>query len=135
MSRQIARTLDMEPMDDKAEPKPAVVTMVPEQELEQDLFDARENIKEIAITGMQAISEVADIASQSQSDKHYMALSSVMKSTLEANRELLEVHRTRMELKGPLREEEKITNNLFVGSTADLMKMLAESRKLDADAK
>lgn len=107
------------------EPKTTPVTPV-DDDLEQDLFDARRNIKEIAEIGMQAVAEAADLASQSQHDKLYVALSSVMKSTLEANRELLDVHRTRAELTAEDNQGQggDITNNLFVGTTTELQELL-----------
>lgn len=100
--------------------------------LEQDLFDARDNIKEIAKIGMQAVAEAADLASQSQHDKLYMALSSVMKSTLEANRELLDVHRTRAELTAEDHTGEggeMTVNQLFVGTTTELQELLHGQKK------
>jgi hypothetical protein len=99
------------------------------EELLGDLNQARQDIKEIAAIGKEAVKEAADLAFQSQHDKLYMALSSVMKSTIEANRELIDVHKSKRELMGTTANTEQITNNLFVGSTAELLDLLDKEKK------
>ena len=99
------------------------------EELLGDLDQARRDIKEIAEIGKEAVKTAADLAFQSQHDKLYMALSSVMKSTIEANRELIDTHRSRQELTGSNSSPEQITNNLFVGSTAELLDILDKEKK------
>jgi DNA-binding ferritin-like protein len=114
----------MHPLE-KVESQRAV--SIEDGQLEMDLDQARRDIKEIAEIGIQAVAEAASLASQSQHDKLYMALSSVMKSTIEANRELIDVHRSRQEL---TREEpSQVTNQLFVGSTADLLDLIGKKEK------
>jgi hypothetical protein len=99
-------------------------------ELLSDLEQARVDIKEIAAVGIQAVAEAASLASASQHDKLYMALSSVMKSTLEANRGLIDVHRSRQELTHEQEPDRNITNNLiFNGSTAELLEILEKKDK------
>lgn len=98
-------------------------------ELLGDLDQVRKDIKEIAEIGKEAVKEAAELAFQSQHDKLYMALSSVMRSTVEANRELIDTHRSRQELTGANATPDQITNNLFVGSTADLLDLLEKEKK------
>jgi DNA-binding ferritin-like protein len=124
MSRHISQSLNMHPLE-KVEPQRAV--SVEDGQLEMDLDQARKDIKEIAEIGIQAVAEAASLASQSQHDKLYMALSSVMKSTIEANRELIDVHRSRQELTRD--EPSQVTNQLFVGSTADLLDLIGKKEK------
>ncbi len=111
--------------------KPLLTTEV-KQEIEEDpdlvkdLKEARINIKEIAATGLEAIAEAVHVAGMSQRADHYAALSSLMKSTLDANRDLIDLHKSKRELQNEMGD---ITNNLFVGSTAELQQLLIESQK------
>jgi hypothetical protein len=123
MSNSIAKALNMQPYNT---PEGVTHKIDEDIDLDADLEAARRDIKEIADIGIQAVAEVASLASQSQHDKLYMALSSVMKSTLEANRELIDTHRSRKELKAIAEIESGTTvNNLFIGTTAELQELLA----------
>lgn len=112
---------------------PIIEVLPPEsdssEELLGDLDQVRKDMKEIAEIGKEAVKDAAELAFQSQHDKLYMALSSVMRSTVEANRELISTHRSRQELTGNNDEKDQITNNLFVGSTAELLDLLEKDKK------
>lgn len=112
----------------------ATVEVLPRDDSDEligDLEDARKNIKELGNIGMSAVKDVAELAYQSQHDRLYLALSSMMKSTLETQRELIETHRSRQELTGSNATPDQITNNLFVGSTSELLDLLEKDRKKD----
>jgi len=123
MTKAISQTLNMHPLH-TMEVTPRDAEIHNDAQLEDDLTQARTDIKEIAAIGMQAVAEAASLASQSQHDKLYVALSSLMKSTLEANRELLDTHRSRKELTQSGESDGDVTNNLFIGSTDELLALL-----------
>jgi len=123
MTKGIAKTLNMNAIEILPPNRTRPITPSVDRELEEDLRQARIDVKEVAAIGIQAVAEAAELASQSQHDRLYTALSSLMKSTLEANRELIDTHRSRIELTGE-REIGDVTNNLFIGSTAELLAML-----------
>ena len=124
MTKGIAKTLNMKAIEILPPERAKPIEPPVDRELEDDLRQARIDIKEIAAVGISAVAEAAELASQSQHDKLYSALSSLMKSTLEANRELIDNHRSRIELTGERQQTGDVTNNLFVGSTAELLAML-----------
>ena len=123
MTKAISQTLNMHPLHTINVPKQEIETHTDDQLL-FDLDEARRNIKELGDIGMIAVKEAADLASQSQHDKLYTALSSLMKSTLETQRELLDVHRSRQELTQSGESDGDVTNNLFIGSTDELLALL-----------
>jgi hypothetical protein len=123
MTKAISQTLNMHPLHTINVPKQEIETHTDDQLL-FDLDEARRNIKELGDIGMIAVKEAADLASQSQHDKLYTALSSLMKSTLETQRELLDVHRSRKELTQSGESDGDVTNNLFIGSTDELLALL-----------
>lgn len=91
-----------------------------------DDFDyARENLYSIINRGSDAIDDMVDLARASQHPRSYEVLATLLKTMTEANKDLLELQKKKKELQpteynGP----KTINNNLFVGSTAELQKML-----------
>ena len=97
-------------------------------------FDmARSNIREVITNGSEAIFKLTEIAEQSQHPRAYEVLAKLMDSVVNANRELLELQtkiRTIQASDSPINERaQSVTNNLFVGSTAELQKVISEMRK------
>jgi predicted transcriptional regulator len=97
-------------------------------------FDmARSNIREVITNGSEAIFKLTEIAEQSQHPRAYEVLAKLMDSVVNANKELLELQtkiRSIQASDSPINERaQSVTNNLFVGSTAELQKVIAEMRK------
>lgn len=94
----------------------------------KDFETARANILETIHTAEQSIATLAGIAESSQHPRHFEVLAKLMDTSINANRQLLELQSKIRELKRSdephNKEAKKITNNLFVGSTADLQKMI-----------
>lgn len=115
------------------------VTVKPEflppanQELSTDLDYTRKNIYDLIETGHAALLELSDIARQSQNGKVYEALFNALSKMGELNERLVNVSDKKKKV-GAEEATEKggnVTNNLFVGSTAELQKMLDEMNKTD----
>jgi hypothetical protein len=86
--------------------------------------------------GNDAISKLAVIADQSQNPRAFEVLAKLMDSMVAANTQLLDIQvqiRTIEKADIPHNEEAKknVTNNLFVGSTAELQKMIEDMKKKD----
>jgi hypothetical protein len=64
------------------------------------------------------LSEISGLASQSQDDKMYIALSRILSTALEANRNLLELHDLKQKI-APAKEVTTINNTLIL-TTAEL---------------
>jgi predicted transcriptional regulator len=97
-------------------------------------FDmARSNIREVITNGSEAIFKLTEIAEQSQHPRAYEVLAKLMDSVVNANKELLELQtkiRTIQASDSPINERaQSVTNNLFVGSTAELQKVISDMRK------
>lgn len=96
----------------------------------EDFTYARANIRLVVENGSDAISKLALIAEQSQNPRAFEVLAKLMDTMVAANKELLEIQKKIRELDNadiPRNEGAKsITNNLFVGSTAELQKVLKE---------
>ena len=89
---------------------------------------ARANIHGIIENGNFAMQKLAQIADSSQHPRAFEVLSTLMKTMLDANKDLLEIQKRVREIQEadqPHSEQAKtVTNNLFVGSTAELQKAI-----------
>jgi hypothetical protein len=119
--------------------KPVEIDMVKTMEAEAhdnsaktDFEMARANVYEVIQNGLTAIDKLSQIADQSQHPRAFEVLSGLMKTMLDANKDLLELQKKIREIDNvdsPTNQEAKaVTNNLFVGSTAELQKMIENMR-------
>jgi transcriptional regulator with AAA-type ATPase domain len=98
-----------------------------------DFEMARSNIHEVIQTGQEAIFKLGQIADSSQHPRAFEVLAKLMDTMLQANKDLMELQTKIREIKNidePNNAHAKsVTNNLFVGSTAELQKVIAEMKK------
>ena len=86
---------------------------------------ARENYYNLIERNQDAIEEMLEIAKQSEHPRAFEVVGQLIKSGLDANKELMGLHKTKKELsieKGG--STTNVNNAVFVGSTADLQKLL-----------
>jgi len=127
MEDMISKTLGLEPLDKTS----SVEVIVPEDDsnIENDFKYTRENLYSIIEQGSRALEDMIDVAKASEHPRAYEVVSTLMKTIVDANKDLLDLSKKRKELQ---REEQKdspqtVNNNLFV-STAELQKMIENSR-------
>jgi hypothetical protein len=118
---KIQRALSLVPLDD-IEPI--------ETETQQDFQIARSNLHGILISGQEALNRMVDLADQSQHPRAYEVVATLINALTQANKDLLDLSKKKKDIVGKVETEEKknVTNNLFVGSTAELQKMLKDMR-------
>jgi hypothetical protein len=103
----------------------------PEDPTIQNDFDyARENLMDVIEKGQEALFDLMDVARQSQHPRAYEVLSTMMNTLVDANKDLLELQGKKKKLLEiePEANNQQVTNNLFVGSTAELQKMIDQRR-------
>lgn len=97
-----------------------------------DFEMARSNIHEVIQNGANAIEKLSQIADSSQHPRAFEVLAKLMDTVVSANKELLALQKEIRDIDAkdaPVNDQAKsVTNNLFVGSTADLQKAI-ESMK------
>ena len=97
----------------------------PDHSQEEDYLYARKNLKNIIETATTAIDDLATIATTSEAPRAYEVLSTLMKTTIEANKDLLNLQKQMKDIKGTDSSEKSVTNNaVFVGTTSELLQML-----------
>jgi transcriptional regulator with AAA-type ATPase domain len=93
-----------------------------------DFETARANIHEVIQNGQEAMFKLGEIANSSQHPRAFEVLAKLMETMLQANKDLMELQSKIREINSadaPMNEHAKtINNNLFVGSTSELQKMI-----------
>jgi hypothetical protein len=123
--------------DVKEEKLPSIINVESKTEASDDFTYARDNLYDVINKGQDALEEMLEVAKQSQHPRAYEVFATLMNTMLAANKDLVEMQKKKKEFF--VKEEEKmaqsVTNNLFVGSTAELQKCIADRKKEDAFAK
>ena len=111
---------ELKPVDDKAD---------------RDYDYARTNFYNIIETGTEALEQMLDVAKASEHPRAYEVVSTIMKTLVDANKDLVSMSAKKQESEEDKNPSEKAmtNNNLFVGSTAELQQLLKDMRSKDAD--
>ena len=123
----LAAALNLAPLDTTDAVK-AIVATAHNDSAMNDFNMARSNIYEVIQNGSNAIDKLSQIADQSQHPRAFEVLATLMKVQLDANKDLLDLQKKIRDIQvadEPHNERAKqVTNNLFVGTTAELQKMI-----------
>ena len=99
-------------------------------DIKKDYDYTRGNLYSIIEKGQEAINGILDLAQESEMPRAYEVAGQLIKSVSDATDKLMDLQK---KLKDVEEESQKgptnVTNALFVGSTADLTKMLKDAQK------
>ena len=123
MNDPIGNALDLDPM---YQVLPAVGKKA--EDISSDYQYARGNIINILEKGNEALDGMLDVAQQSQHPRAYEVVAGLIKTLADTNKDLLELAKRTKELERADNESspQTINNNLFVGSTTELQKLLKQ---------
>jgi hypothetical protein len=122
----IAKSLDLEPLVDEPKPIQAVVEVDDTAgQSERDLKYSRENLYHLIERGRDALDGILDLANQSQSPRAYEVAGQIIKVVSDTNRDLVDLQKKAKDLfaEDGLKSG-NVTNNLFVGNTSELTKLI-----------
>jgi hypothetical protein len=93
----------------------------------------RETLYDLIEKGREGIEEMIEVARQSEHPRAYEVLATLIKDTAQTSEKLMDLHRKiqtidQMMLPSP-KQEGSTTNNLFIGSTTELQRMLKDLNK------
>jgi len=117
----------IEVIDETREITPVQKMNLSDDDVMDDYQYARENLKGIIESAQQSIDDLSSIASTSESPRAYEVLSTLMKTIVDANKDLLELQRKVKLLKEDSGRPKNVTNALFVGSTSELQKLIKQN--------
>ena len=123
----LPETKPMMEIIDESRVTPMTKPSIDQDDIMDDYQYARENLKNIIDSAQQSIDDLSSIASTSESPRAYEVLSGLMKTIVDANKDLLELQKKVKQLKDDSEKPSNVTNALFVGSTAELQKLIKDN--------
>ena len=112
----------------KPNSSPRVKPKIDGKDEDIDYNYARENYYNLIERNQDAVEEMLEIAKQSEHPRAFEVVGQLIKSGLDANKELMSLHKTKKELSIETNSSVNVNNAVFVGSTAELQKLLKAKR-------
>lgn len=123
----IGKALNVTPLE-QSKAVTSIIAEAHNDSARQDFEAARANLYEVIQNGQEAMFKLTQIAEQSQHPRAFEVLAKLMDTIMNANKELLDLQSKIREISAvdsPVSEKaQTINNNLFVGSTTELQKVI-----------
>jgi hypothetical protein len=124
----VARTLQKIPWEaDENQPKIEVIPSPPQHDsdIEDDYKYQRDNFYNLVAKGSSAIDGILELAKESEHPRTYEVAGNLIKQVAEVTEKLGDLQEKMRKLKEvPNTAPKSVTNALFIGSTAELQKMI-----------
>ena len=134
LDKSLSDVFDVNPIGEPEPKKQVLPTHYKKPDIEEDLIDAyqqsKENLQSIIDQGHEAMHEILEIAKAGQHPRAFEVYGTILKNMVDANKELLSIQKTMREM-----DAKKEVNNttidkaIFVGTTAELAKLLKDGNK------
>jgi hypothetical protein len=102
-------------------------------DIKDDYEFSRRTYKDLISTGMHSLDVLAELARESEHPRAFEVLSRAIKDVADTTEKLMDLQKRKKDLNKEeqeiLKREAITNNNLFVGSTADLQKMILDKSK------
>lgn len=127
IDEKISDALDIPYVESKSKEYPVAPVVEKQNDSIDDDFEyARDNLRHFIERGKEAMEDALYLAKDVESPRAFEVVGQLIKTLAETNKDLLELSKKVKEIKH--KEEDKqpshVTNALFVGSTAELQKLL-----------
>lgn len=107
-----------------------------DSKIEDDYEVSRNNMRVLLQQGQEALTSALEVARQSEHPRAFEVVGNLMKQLADINQQLLDLHQQKQKLDEPSKSDKtkQVTNNnaIFVGSTAELNKLIKNMSKGDA---
>jgi hypothetical protein len=132
----LSKVFDVEPSDVKEIVTTADGEIIPDtgNKIDVDYETTRKNLHILLVQGQSALQSALDVAQSSEHPRAFEVVGNLMKQLADVNQQLLDLHRQKQKLDEPTTKDDpkKVTNNaIFVGSTAELNKLIKNMTKGD----
>jgi hypothetical protein len=128
--KNMEKLFDVTPVEQEVKTLlPAVSKSEDGPDLKNDLEDAyqqtKDNLQDLIDQGKEAMEEILNIAKAGQHPRAFEVYGTLLKNVVDANKELLAVQKQMRTMDGKQKDgNTKIDKAIFVGSTAELNKLL-----------
>lgn len=134
----IGKALNLAPVEKDETSVNKIIQAAHNDSATQDFELARANIHSLIMNGQEAIDKLSQIADSSQHPRAFEVLAKLMDTMLNANKDLMSLQEKIRDIDAadsPISEKaQTVNNNLFVGSTAELQKVLKDMRKQENES-
>ena len=110
-----------------------VVPVVTDDDSDSDFQYARENLYNLIERGQDGLDELLEIAKASQHPRAFEVVGQLVDKLTTTNKELLNLHKSKKDIKTERGGPTSVNNNLFVGSTAELQKFLKKEKVVEEE--
>ena len=135
MSKSLDETFDITPTPDVELPKPikkpkTIIVSDRSEDKEKDYNYARQNLYNMVERMTDAVEGALQVAEDSEHPRAFEVALNGAKATAEVVEKLNDLHRKMndLEKEDPKPQATQVQNNMFVGSTAELMRMLKDNK-------
>lgn len=105
-------------------------------EKEDDFQLARQTLRGLIAKNDDVLEELVHLAKNSESPRTYEVAGQLLKTQSEIAKELMSIHKQKKDIDGETSSVKNQTNNVFVGSTSELMKLINNpSQKISNEPK
>lgn len=139
LSERLDAVLEVQEEQKKQE---IIQDFVQDKDSHADFEYARCVIKDMVEVGKEAVEELNTISKETQQARHYEVLANLIKTTTDNAEKIIDIRRKKMDLERGVTSDENsvtntnngtVTNNTFIGTTADLLKMIKDAQKGDSN--
>jgi hypothetical protein len=105
-----------------------------DEEKDNDFEFTRETLYDLICKGREGVEEMIEVAKSSEHPRAYEVLSKLIKDTADTSSQLLDLHKKMKDIEKkdkPALPQGQTTNNVFIGSTTDLQRMLKDMNEKD----
>jgi hypothetical protein len=97
-----------------------------DDDISKDYKYARENLYDVIERGTEALDYLLELAKASEHPRAFEVVGSLTKTLVDANKDLLDIQKKVKDLQADDKKQspQNVTNALFVGSTAELQKLI-----------
>ena len=144
VEHRIEKHLDLEEVDSDSNPNVQVIDNIDNNSVpivingddtkDNDFQYARENLYDIIEKGRDAMEELLEIAKAEEAPRAFAVFGQLLKNMTDTQGTLMDLHQKKQKLENAgdrqeVTQAQNITNALFVGSTADLLKLVKKETK------
>jgi hypothetical protein len=128
--KKLDETFNVEPLELTTYKKQEVVQSgSPEKDISNDYEYTRENLYNLVENGNAALEDLVELAKQSEHPRTYEVLATLIKTIGDTTDKLSVLHEKQQKLNNEVESSGDVTNNnLFVGSTTDLIDILKNKK-------
>jgi len=103
-----------------------------DKDIKDDYEFSRETYRDLINTGVRSLDVLSELARESEHPRAFEVLSTTIKNLGDTTEKLMSLQKSKKELNREEKEEEQkqvTNNNVFVGSTTDLQRLLAQDNE------